>query len=108
LRPQQRAYGAVIEGHAALVRRDWVAAFDAFRRATQLADLWYARFGLGVAYVEAGEFAAALSELELCQKRQGEAVALFLDDFPTVTRKQALAALEHAKEALLSDARLVR
>jgi len=83
LRPQQRAYGAVIEGHAALVRRDWVAAFDAFRRATQLADLWYARFGLGVAYVEAGEFAAALSELELCQKRQGEAVALFLDDFPT-------------------------
>jgi len=32
----------------------------------------------------------------------------FLKDFPTVTQKQALAALEQAKEALLSDARLVR
>jgi len=32
----------------------------------------------------------------------------FLKDFPTVTRKQALAALAQAKEALLSDARLVR
>ena len=31
----------------------------------------------------------------------------FLKDFPTVTQKQALAALEQAKEALLSDARLV-
>jgi len=38
----------------------------------------------------------------------GHPLSDFLKDFPTVTRKQALAALEHAKEALLSDARLVR
>jgi uncharacterized protein (DUF433 family) len=29
----------------------------------------------------------------------------FLDDFPTVTREQAVAALEQAKEALLARAR---
>ena len=36
----------------------------------------------------------------------GHPLSDFLNDFPTVTRKQALAALEQAKEALLSDARL--
>ena len=38
----------------------------------------------------------------------GHPVSDFLKDFPTVTRKQALTALEQAKEALLSDARLAR
>ena len=38
----------------------------------------------------------------------GHPLSDFLKDFPTVTQKQALAALEQAKEALLSDARLVR
>ena len=34
----------------------------------------------------------------------GQPLTEFLDDFPTVTRKQAIAALEEAKEALLADA----
>ncbi len=36
----------------------------------------------------------------------GHTLSGFLKDFPTVTRKQALATLEQAKEALLADARL--
>ena len=36
----------------------------------------------------------------------GDSLDDFLDSFPTVTREQAIAALEQAKEALLSDARL--
>lgn len=36
----------------------------------------------------------------------GHPLSDFLSDFPTVTRKQALAALEQAKKALLLDARL--
>ena len=36
----------------------------------------------------------------------GHPLSDFLKDFPTVTRKQALAVLEQAKEAVLSDARL--
>jgi uncharacterized protein (DUF433 family) len=35
----------------------------------------------------------------------GQPLAEFLEDFPTVTREQAVAALEQAKEALLARAR---
>ena len=38
----------------------------------------------------------------------GQPLAEFLDDFPTVTREQAIAALEQAKEALLTRARAAR
>jgi len=34
----------------------------------------------------------------------GDSLVEFLDDFPTVTREQAVAALEQAKEALLANA----
>ena len=34
----------------------------------------------------------------------GDNLDEFLDDFPTVTREKAIAALEQAKEALLADA----
>lgn len=36
---------------------------------------------------------------------EGSSLAEFLDDFPTVTQEQAVAALEQAKEALLALAR---
>lgn len=36
---------------------------------------------------------------------EGSSLAEFLDDFPTVTQEQAIAALEQAKEALLARAR---
>jgi uncharacterized protein (DUF433 family) len=35
----------------------------------------------------------------------GRPLADFLDDFPSVSREQAVTALEQAKEALLADAR---
>jgi len=35
----------------------------------------------------------------------GQPLAEFLEDFPTVSREQAIAALEQAKEALLDRAR---
>ena len=38
----------------------------------------------------------------------GRPLAEFLDDFPTVSRGQAIAALEQAKEMLTSDARSAR
>jgi len=36
---------------------------------------------------------------------EGSSLAEFLDDFPSVTQEQAIAALEQAKEALLALAR---
>ena len=44
-------------------------------------------------------FQALLDYLE-----SGDSLDEFLDDFPTVTREQAIAALEQAKEALLAHA----
>jgi uncharacterized protein (DUF433 family) len=38
----------------------------------------------------------------------GQSLDEFLEDFPTVSREQAVAALEQAKEALLADAPLAR
>lgn len=35
----------------------------------------------------------------------GQPLSDFLEDFPTVTREQAVAALEQAREVLLADAR---
>ena len=39
---------------------------------------------------------------------RGSTLAEFLDDFPTVTRKQAVAALEEAGEAVVAHARSAR
>ena len=83
LAPQSRAYGKILEGRSALKERRLVDAVDAFTAAQRLADLWIARFDLGVAYVEAGHFAEGLAELDRCRKRRGEATAIFLDEVPT-------------------------
>ena len=60
-----------------------VEALDELKEAQRLADLWIVRYLMGVAYVEARAYAEALSELELCEKRRGEATAVFLDDVPS-------------------------
>jgi serine/threonine protein kinase/tetratricopeptide (TPR) repeat protein len=83
LQPQSRAYAKIIEGELALRRRRMVDTIEALLAAQKLADLWIGRFNLGLAYVEAGHYAEAVTELELCVKRRGEATAIFLDDVPT-------------------------
>jgi serine/threonine protein kinase/tetratricopeptide (TPR) repeat protein len=83
LEAQPRAYGRVVAAQIALRGGRRVEAVDALREALKLADLWIARFYLGRAYLEAGYFAEALSEFELCLKRRGEGYAMFLDDVPT-------------------------
>jgi tetratricopeptide (TPR) repeat protein len=84
LEAHSRAYGSMIAGEIAAQRKRTVDAVGEFRSSVKLTDLWLARFGLGVTYVQAGYHAEALSELELCMKRRGEASAVFLDDVPSV------------------------
>ncbi len=83
LQPQERAYGKLIQGVAAMADGDPVQAIDHLRAAIALTDLWLARFHLGVVYMKAGYAAEALSEFDICERRIGEATSLFLDDFPT-------------------------
>jgi tetratricopeptide (TPR) repeat protein len=82
----------LIAGDIALQRGRIADAVDAFRAAQQFVDssarggnkgYWLSRYYLGVAYVQAGHHAEALSELEACVKRQGEVTAVFMDDVPS-------------------------
>ena len=81
--PVPRAYARIIAGEVAMRQRRYSDAIDEFSAAVKAADLWLARFDLGVAYVESGRYAEAISELDACVNRRGEATALFFDDIPT-------------------------
>jgi predicted Zn-dependent protease len=83
LEADPQAYGKLIEGEIQLKHGKPQAALKLFLESRKLADTWMGRFDAGRAYVEAGVFAEAGSELDVCIKRRGEATALFLDESPT-------------------------
>lgn len=83
LEADPQAYGKLIEGEIQLKHGKPQAALKLFLESRKLADTWMGRFDAGRAYVEAGVFAEAGSELDACIKRRGEATALFLDESPT-------------------------
>jgi hypothetical protein len=83
LEPAPQAFAKVIEGEAALKNDDPRAAINALTQANAVADTWLGRFALGRAYLAAGAFAQADSEFDLCIRRRGEALSLFLDEEPT-------------------------
>ncbi|HKW64411.1 MAG TPA: protein kinase [Candidatus Acidoferrum sp.] len=86
LDPDSQAYGKILEGEMSLKRGDAKRAIALFLEAQKFSDTWIGRLDLGRAYVEAGAFAEADSELENCLKRRGEASAIYLDDVPTFRR----------------------
>lgn len=77
------AYGKLIEGEIQLRHGKPQDALKLFLDARKIADTWMGHFDAGRAYVDAGTFAEADSELDVCQKRRGETAALFLDESPT-------------------------
>jgi tetratricopeptide (TPR) repeat protein len=81
---QNRAYAKILLAEIAMQSGKYADAIDLLTQARALTDLWLGRFDLGIAYIERGAFAEGLPELEACQKRRGEATALFFDDKPTV------------------------
>jgi tetratricopeptide (TPR) repeat protein len=83
LRNEPQAYAKLIEGEILLRKGESRAAVRAFSEANALVDTWIGRFNLGRAYLEAGALTEADSEFDRCIKRRGEALALFLDEWPT-------------------------
>jgi tetratricopeptide (TPR) repeat protein len=90
LQTQSRAYAKILDGNLAMLNNRRASAIDAFREAGKFADFWLARYEMGVAYAHAGAWTEALSEFAACEKRRGEATAIFLDDIPTVRYLAAL------------------
>jgi len=83
LQTRDQAYADFLRAQVAQSSGQAAEAVTMLRKALEHGDLWLLRFTLGVAYVQAGAFAEALPELEACEKRRGEATALFLNDLPT-------------------------
>jgi Flp pilus assembly protein TadD/predicted Ser/Thr protein kinase len=83
LQADPQAYGKLIEGEVALNREKAQEALNLFLASRKIADTWMGRFDSARAYIEAGGFAQAYSEIEICLKRRGEVTALFLDESPT-------------------------
>jgi tetratricopeptide (TPR) repeat protein len=83
LEPDPGAYAKLIEAEAQMKRKDYRDAVRVFQDSQKIADTWLGRFGLGRAYLEAGAYTEADTELDLCVKRKGEATAVFLDDEPS-------------------------
>jgi tetratricopeptide (TPR) repeat protein len=81
LEPQ--AYGKLIEGEIALKNGDGAGAAKLFMDGNGLLDTWIGHFDLGRAYLLTSVFTQADSEFDVCLKRKGEALSLFLDPTPT-------------------------
>ncbi|HUK19511.1 MAG TPA: protein kinase [Bryobacteraceae bacterium] len=82
LEPEPQAYAKLLEGEAVLEKNPR-AAVGLFQDAGKLVDTWLGRLDLAQAYLAAGAFTEASSELDNCRNRSGEATAVFLDDIPS-------------------------
>jgi tetratricopeptide (TPR) repeat protein len=80
---EPQAYAKLIEGEILIAKGDSRGAIKPFSEANSLLDTWIGHFDLGRAYLDAGALPQADSEFEQCLKRRGEALALFLDEWPT-------------------------
>jgi eukaryotic-like serine/threonine-protein kinase len=80
---EPQAYGKILSGEIALKAGDARQAIKTLTDANATLDTWLGHFDLGRAYLAAGGFTQADSELDRCITRRGEALALFLDEEPT-------------------------
>ncbi len=83
LEADPQAYAKLIEAEYALNRGKLKEALQLIADSRKIADTWMGRYDAARAYLDAGAYAEADSELDVCLKRRGEATALFLDESPT-------------------------
>jgi len=81
--PDPRMFAELIRGMTRLQRREYAQAIERFRSGLQRHDSWIARLLLGRAYLDAGAPEQSRDELEICEKRRGEATDLFVESVPT-------------------------
>jgi serine/threonine protein kinase/tetratricopeptide (TPR) repeat protein len=79
---EPRVHGMILAGITASKAGRRAEAFKLLREANAILDTWFGRFELGRAYFEAGDFAAADGEFDVCLIRRGEALSL-MDEGPT-------------------------
>lgn len=83
LQAEPRAYARILEGLRALQAGNPRIAIERLTESTELLNTWIGHYDLARAYLAAGAFPQASSELDRCLSRRGEALSLFLDEEPT-------------------------
>ncbi len=97
----RRAYASTIRATIASKQSQPAKAVELSKLAINTADLWLARFVLGKVYLDAGYLVEAYNEFQICEDRSGEAVAVFLDERPTIRMVRHLnTAMEQTSESL--------
>jgi tetratricopeptide (TPR) repeat protein len=75
--PEPQANAKLIEGEIALQEKDPRKAIDLFDASRKLVKSWIADFDIGRAYLDAGLYVEADSELDRCLKNRGATLDLF-------------------------------
>lgn len=88
----QRAYANAIYAQIASVRGKPTVAIEYANTAVESADLWLIRFIRGKIYLQAGLASEAAADLQVCQQRIGEGIAVFLNDRPSLRMMRYLEA----------------
>lgn len=85
----RRAYALGIEASAAAAKNDLEGAIELANSAVETVDLWLVRFMRARILMKAGQASDAEADLQDCQRRIGEGMAVFLNDRPSfrVTRE---------------------
>jgi hypothetical protein len=83
LQAEPQAYAKNLEALVAMAGPDARPAIKLLSDANELFPTWIAHFDIGRAYLATKQFAQADSEFDRCAKRQGEVLALFMDEEPT-------------------------
>ena len=109
LEAEPQAFGKLIDGDIQMSHGHAKQAIQLYQESVRLEDSWLARFDLARAYVEAGAFTQASTELETCLKRRGEATDIYIDEQQTFRYFPATSyylgrALEGLKSAGAADA----
>src|SRR5262249_31466693 len=74
-----QAFGNIIQGDIQLDRGNAREALQLYQESARLLDQWLVHFDLARAYVAAGMYTEASTELETCVKRRGEATDIYID-----------------------------
>ncbi len=83
LEADPQAYAHLIRAEASLAQNQGRAAVEHAREAQKLSDTWMGRVILARSFLAINAFTEASSEIDAAIKRQGEATAVTLDDWPT-------------------------
>ena len=83
LESDPQMYAKVIRAIVERRAKRYPEALTLLKEGQKLSDAWLVHRELARTYLEAGSFAQADTELDVCLKRRGEAAALFLDEVPT-------------------------